>query len=326
MRSFSICLLLLVIVFNTVAQNNTIISSNSHALSFDGVDDYVQMMDHPAYKNLQELTVMLWVKSADTKRMGTLVDCIDSCNTRGTWAFRNYKDHLRWFVGNEATYHGKAKLPVIPQQWQHYAFSFSDKEDLLRIYIDGQLVATQSVNASMTSAATLLRIGNDLPGGGSLPFKGILDEVKIWNRVFSSEEEIYLQMYAVPTKQTSHLLGYWSFNEGQGYQSNDYSNQQNHGTIHGANWTTDTPFNQTNISNYSHLSIHPNPVQRSAKLQYNGTLPQWIEIVDTHGRVLEKITTPAQISDYRFENYPTGIYFLRYPYQIGLQSYKIIVE
>ncbi len=327
MRTFIIALFALwtipCCVFAQQTSYNT--TTNSHALSFDGIDDYVQMMDKPAYKNLQELTVMLWVKNTHKNQMGTLVDCIDSCNTRGTWAFRAYKDRLRWFIGNEKTYNGKTKLPITTHQWQHYTFTFSDVANTLKIYLDGQLVATQTVDAQINSAATLLRIGNDLPSSGSLPFKGLLDEVKIWNKHLSPDQ-IQAEMYQMPHQAIDHLVGYWPFNEGRGTQSADQSSQQNHGLVHGASWTTDTPFANSKQNIPTSVSVYPNPIQRSATLQYTGTIPSWIEIVDANGRVLKRITDRQQITTYQFTSYPPGMYFLRYPNPKGVQNYKIIVE
>ncbi len=75
--------------------------------------------------------------------------------------------------------------------WHHWAFVKDGDNDLLQIYHDGILVSEQT-DATNTMANTISpRIGS-AQDGSSEYFRGKMDEMKIYNRVLSHSEIVYL--------------------------------------------------------------------------------------------------------------------------------------
>ncbi|MHC4240308.1 MAG: LamG-like jellyroll fold domain-containing protein, partial [Planctomycetota bacterium] len=74
-------------------------------------------------------------------------------------------------------------------------------------------------------------------------FKGKIDDVKIYGRALSAEqiEQLYQSQAAIyqEPSASSGLIAHWKFDEGSGSIAYD-SVGKNHGTIHGATWTTGT--------------------------------------------------------------------------------------
>ena len=96
-------------------------------------------------------------------------------------------------------------------QWSHIAWTKSSTT--WNLYVNGALVYTASLTYSPKASSTyLFHIGNR--NGGSYPFKGYIDEVKMW-RATRSASEVVTDMTRTVTNDTN-LYAYWNFNEGTG--------------------------------------------------------------------------------------------------------------
>ncbi len=67
--------------------------------------------------------------------------------------------------------------------------------------------------------------------------KGLIDDVRIYNRALSAGE--IEDIYKGKNTSASGLVGHWSMHEGEEGFVSDISGNNNHGTIVGAQWTTD---------------------------------------------------------------------------------------
>lgn len=311
------------------AQNELPINTNRYALQFDGIDDVVEMSDHYAYENLEHLTVEFWAKNYNVRKMATLVDYIDSSNTRGTWAFRAYKRDVRWFIGNEGNYHGRERIAPKQNVWQHYAFIYNGTQQTFQFYLDGNLIIERPAPAPIKGAATLLRIGNDIPGMGSFAFHGLIDELRLWNKALS-QTDVQQLMYGTAHYQEDHLIAYWSFDEGFGTTAGDQSTYQNHGQIYGANWHTDTPFQERQVIGLSGnwLSVYPNPVSTEARFLINPTdqLPDYIELVDINGKLIQSLPVNSTYFTYDLSQLSSGTYFFKAKGNSRYKAVSVIVE
>lgn len=95
-------------------------------------------------------------------------------------------------------------------QWYHVAVVYNGT--MARGYVNGVDVGT--VSASLGSNSNNLLIGSH---GGTQAWNGIIDEVRMYNRVLSPEEVRFLASQRVPTigssaaaGQTSGLVGHWT--------------------------------------------------------------------------------------------------------------------
>ena len=102
----------------------------------------------------------------------------------------------------------------------------------MRAYLNGNLVNTVECTNSIQTVPGPFRIGRISDGGSYL--RGVLDEVRIYNRALSAQEirEHHQEIFSDETG----LVGLWHMDEGSGDTVGDSSGQANHGTRYGATW------------------------------------------------------------------------------------------
>lgn len=171
------------------------------ALLFDGVDDKVTV-NHNELLYSEDLTVSAWIKApAQNTGGGVIVGKHGGGNTnQRSWLMSTSSvgpnDRLQVVVSESAD-NSKLKLyyssiGILDNTWHHVAFTFADNE--LKLYIDGveDLGVTKFkddvVNSPNNSTADLTigwRIQDDAESNF---FKGAIDEVGIFDRVFSAAD------------------------------------------------------------------------------------------------------------------------------------------
>ena len=123
--------------------------------------------------------------------------------------------------------------------WHHVAVTYDGT--VAKAYVDGELEGENYFSTGFeTSPGYPLKFGHvNHDVGSNEHFPGILDEVSIWN-IALDQEEILSQMNQELLGSEEGLAGYWNFNEGQGEVAYDMTENQNHGEIVGANYSTET--------------------------------------------------------------------------------------
>ena len=110
--------------------------------------------------------------------------------------------------------------------WNHVAVTFDGT--LLKVYINGLLKHTDSKYAGQIPVSTPIRY----IGKTTDPFRGLMDEVRIWN-IVRSENEINTNRNSTLTGTETGLIGYWNFNNGSSPVP-DLSVNDNNGTAYNA--------------------------------------------------------------------------------------------
>ena len=161
-----------------------------NALSFDGVDDYV---DCGNSKSLypEKFTVQLWAKSAtltwnDNGWMASMRD-------KSGFVVHPVKDgkSVRFYIIDDtgSYYIIGTVTPSDITLWHHYAATWDGSD--AKIYLDGTLRRTTALTLSRLVAGTnTLSIGSD--GGMGRFGNGLVDEVRIYNRALSADEIVAL--------------------------------------------------------------------------------------------------------------------------------------
>jgi hypothetical protein len=92
------------------------------------------------------------------------------------------------------------------KQWQHIAFTYDSVT--LKVYLNGNQVAATPVNKTRVPGNTPLNIGRRQDG--YVPFNGLMDEVRIYNRALPDDE--IKAHFAKPAEASKDgQVGYWSF-------------------------------------------------------------------------------------------------------------------
>lgn len=120
-----------------------------------------------------------------------------------------------------------ASTVITDSLWHHIAASYNG--EIAKIYIDGFLENSNSQDIKGLEK-TDTRISHEV-----YAWDGVIDEVHTWN-IARTEEQIQTDMLHVLTGTEPGLVGYWSFNEGAGDTTYDFSTNSNKGIISGAEW------------------------------------------------------------------------------------------
>ena len=126
--------------------------------------------------------------------------------------------------------------PVADNEWHHLAATF-DRDGLVRMYEDGQLIDSASISSIGTiDTGAPFMIGADINGG--YDYHGAIEEVRLWSGIVTQPA---LDDYKCTPVDAAHphigqLLGYWPLSEQQGAIANDVSTTANHGTITEPTW------------------------------------------------------------------------------------------
>lgn len=85
---------------------------------------------------------------------------------------------------NTTTSFATAPSAIAANSWTHLAVTYDGA--MVRLYVNGALVASQAQTGAMPSTTTPLRIGGNAPYGEF--FQGLIDDVRIYNRALTAAE------------------------------------------------------------------------------------------------------------------------------------------
>ena len=168
------------------------------ALSFDGVDDYVND-DNFSWSGGGPVTVTFWnyVKSADVQAASAFG--VGQGNTYRFQAHAPYSNSMLFWDYGQGTI-GRVGIDYTPylNKWTHIALvSMGVGGNFKGIYLNGVLVASGSVSDGPGTTMTGLKVGHAVLDT-SIYHKGNIDEFRIYNRVLSAAE-IQTLAYHAPT-------------------------------------------------------------------------------------------------------------------------------
>ena len=176
---------------------------NHPVLSFDAVDDYVQVSLN--ISNYNTFSMEAWVKTV-TPGGGTVIGAGNDVVPSNNAYFIRIPNATGLVQFNVGTAGGTSivitgSTDLRDNKW-HHIVSVKDGNTAAYLYVDGVLVGTDSTISSMLAFLSLT-IGA-LNGDSGVPeilFNGLIDEVRIYNRVLSASE--IFQHY----NNTEHLYG-----------------------------------------------------------------------------------------------------------------------
>ena len=232
-------------------------AQNSYSLDFDGGGDYVEIIDESAMiANTDQMTLSGWVYPRNTNSGWPDFD--------GFFGFRNNNDADFYLlqldsykVEGRLTVSGGGEFTIVTAEnsissetWHHLALTYDGSNIIL--YIDGNVAGSAEASGQITNDSVPLNIGKLVWQTTNFDLDGQADEISLWN-IALTQQQVQDYMEADLTGETG-LVGYWNFNEGSGETANDASGNDNHGTIYGATWSTNVPFQQTYSGPVWHVS------------------------------------------------------------------------
>lgn len=166
---------------------------SGHSLNFDGVDDYVIASGYVNQPFL-EGTYSVWVKANATQTVNArIVSLGNSSQTdRVSLYFSSGKVYAYGQRANVSQFNIESNNTLNDDTWHHIILTWKNNE--VSMYVDGIMQTSQDTSSSISLVSgSNLRIGSYAPLGGYV-YKGILDDVRIYNRALSADEimRIYL--------------------------------------------------------------------------------------------------------------------------------------
>ncbi|HZG83826.1 LamG domain-containing protein [Paenibacillus sp.] len=183
------------------------VSANRYALSFDGVDDYVTVPDSPVLRNFtNQITIEMWVKpnlisgnQSFLRKDNAFILQMDASGRFRPHVFKN---------GGYVV--AESPVGTISQgTLQHIALVYDGSN--LRGFLNGAVVCNAVTSGDLSVPVGSIFIGSR-NGTGEF-FKGVVDDVRIWN-VARTASEIADNMNRMLAGNEAGLVGYWKFDEG----------------------------------------------------------------------------------------------------------------
>ncbi len=224
---------------------NDAFANNNKGISFNGVDQHIEIADDTSNDISGSYTMSCWVKydatgpalqrpiSKPSASDGTGT-CIAMSNTGAVG--------LTFIDGSSGAPNGLGSAPntILPDTWTHVAITYDETTNIATVYANGTSVASGTVNPIFPNSSQPLFIGTEGIGSNFLTFrrfKGEIDEVRIWN-IARTQSEIMADMNQRIEPQPG-LVGLYRFNEGTGTVVNDASGFAPNGNFVNLDETTD---------------------------------------------------------------------------------------
>lgn len=210
------------------------------ALSFDGVSSYVQFATNQFLNALSNtVTFEAWVYPTGPVCLNTILSRGDGNNANTDYIVQIGDDgsscsgrNLAFFAagGWDASY-----SPIPSNTWTHVAVTYDG--NVKQFFINGVLDRTVSRPGSLFQSSSPLYIGRQGNACNCNFFRGIIDEVRIFNTA-RTQANIMQNKNAFADLADQHLIAYYQFDEGTGTLTGDSAYVNVGGLSNGPAWVT----------------------------------------------------------------------------------------
>ena len=198
------------------------------ALQFDGVSSQVQVPKAGFNPVGNSISFSFWFK-------------LNTVGDNGSFIYQNVKYNVSMDAQGRvgfaiytpvwASVNSGFTNRVLDTDWHHVVMTYDGS--VMKIFLDGLFRTSLANTGNLQSSASDVYIGRQ---GTITPFKGIIDEMLMYNRALTDAE--VLQIYGStpdPSTGSDNLVSYYKLDENTGNTAND-SKGGNNGTISGAIW------------------------------------------------------------------------------------------
>lgn len=150
---------------------------------FNGSSQYLQFNKSLPNLYCGDFSWALWVKPTDDSR-GILISEYSSAGSSNVALelLANRQIRVYW----DASPDWSTGVYIDSNVWSHVTVTKS--ENLLKVYVNGELKVTGNYTLSDKTSSSKIRIGDDYRGGTAVSYQGYLNDVRIYNHCLSSKE------------------------------------------------------------------------------------------------------------------------------------------
>jgi hypothetical protein len=216
--------------------SQTLPSPVQNCLDFDGVNDYVNVGNQPAFAMNTTMTIEAWIYPQGPGSGGSGGSGGMIVSKEGEYEITRIDNgNIGWAISN--SYPGwswvqtTAFVPL--NEWSHVALTYDGVE--VKTYINGVLKHSYGAWGPIIDVAPtyndLWISGRQTVANGQI-FDGKMDEVRIWNTVRTEAQIRENAHRELPNPESlSGLVGYYRFNNTSGLIVNDYSSNACNGAM-----------------------------------------------------------------------------------------------
>lgn len=302
-----------------------------NALQFDGVNNYVDVGNSSVFNIDSAVTYEVWIKP-DTGLSGFIFN--KWVNFQEDKQIEYSGDHVYFYLFNVFGGASLVTSSIVPlHQYTHIAASYDGTT--AKLYVNGNLDTSKNVSSPVNNSSGGFYIGfNPDRFDVVAPFKGIIDEFRIWNTA-RSESEIQSTMNQTLNGNESGLIGYWKFDEGTGSTTADQTSNGNDGTISGAIWVPGISSVKDEVGfpkSYSISQNYPNPFNPSTTIRFqlpNSSIVN-LKVYDVLGNeIVTLVNEEKPVGEYEVEfnaaGLSSGIYFYKLNAGSFVETKKMIL-
>jgi hypothetical protein len=172
------------------------------AISFDGVDDYLQTANSSSTLQItNDYTISVWVKADASQKIWAGILSKTNGNNQWTLQFDTSSPRKVIIYHPAGSWYTGIRITDIAGAWHNIRVVRSGNN--MRSYLDSVLkVNDPSWAVSPGSGNGHLNIGGDMTASSSYVFKGLIDELAIYNQAATGANDI-----------PAGLIGYWNFDK-----------------------------------------------------------------------------------------------------------------
>jgi len=168
---------------------------NGTAISFDGVNDYVDCGNDVSLNPTTALTMAAWIKSTGNAESDARIVAKRARDAAYEMMLITATGRIQIYIKTPLGGTSVNSISSVNDGEWHFIAVTRD-EAVVKIYIDGMLDVTSNCDTGSVANKSNLYIGR-YPGGAIRYFNGIIDDVRIWNRALSAQEvqDLYTNPY-----------------------------------------------------------------------------------------------------------------------------------
>ena len=167
---------------------------NGEAMSFDGINDYVEVPDDDSLDMTNDVTLMSWIKPNNANHIGNIIQKIAGSPNNREYRYYINKDTLMAEIsadGSNGEYAISNTRAIEENKWQHVVAVKEGNQ--ITFYVNGNHKGSETLNTDTTifPGDSNVRIG--AVNSATEPFSGLIDEIRIFNYAVPVDDivEIY---------------------------------------------------------------------------------------------------------------------------------------
>ncbi|WP_415327776.1 LamG-like jellyroll fold domain-containing protein [Chryseobacterium sp. MMS23-Vi53] len=292
-------------------------AQSGNSLDFDGSNDYVTSNVPTMFNNVatQDFTIEARIKPSAFAV--SRVFFVQTTNSNYVSILISSSGNLYAYISGTNNFTTATALNL--NVWNHIAITRSVSSNTTMIYINGISQTLSDGGTTSTGTQNLMTLGSRTDG--AQPFKGTMDEFRIWNTVRTGSQ-ISANMNSTLTLPQTGLVAYYKFNQGIANGNNptvttlnDELNTTNGTLLNFAltgttsNWVGTGTLAVKDIINASTFSVAPNPADNEIKISGLKQKTAY-KIFNAAGQLVKAGNVEKENNSISVSELNTGVYFI----------------